>query len=110
MYSNPLLSGTLPDSLGSLSQSLCSSGAVAYLDLLIHSNPSLSLLMHSNPLLSGTVPDSLGRASASFSASPQPAFFRSSYMHSNPLLSGGPAHSQQPFAERASESSISLCT
>eukprot|EP00656_Telonema_subtile_P018647 TRINITY_DN2008_c0_g1_i71.p1 TRINITY_DN2008_c0_g1~~TRINITY_DN2008_c0_g1_i71.p1 ORF type:complete len:191 (+),score=29.99 TRINITY_DN2008_c0_g1_i71:341-913(+) len=62
MHSNPLLSGTVPDSLGSLSQ--LSLGADLY--------------MYSNPLLSGTLPDSLGSLSQ----------LQWLLMHSNPLLSG----------------------
>eukprot|EP00656_Telonema_subtile_P018634 TRINITY_DN2008_c0_g1_i39.p2 TRINITY_DN2008_c0_g1~~TRINITY_DN2008_c0_g1_i39.p2 ORF type:complete len:113 (+),score=12.72 TRINITY_DN2008_c0_g1_i39:488-826(+) len=104
MHSNPSLSGTIPDSLGSLDQ-------------------LVDLLMHSNPLLSGTVPDSLGSLS-------QLSLGADLYMYSNPLLSGtlpdslgSLAHAQQPFAEwhrtrqpRKSLSqlqrlaSISLCT
>eukprot|EP00656_Telonema_subtile_P018640 TRINITY_DN2008_c0_g1_i54.p1 TRINITY_DN2008_c0_g1~~TRINITY_DN2008_c0_g1_i54.p1 ORF type:complete len:118 (+),score=16.18 TRINITY_DN2008_c0_g1_i54:104-457(+) len=102
MYSNPLLSGTIPDSLGSLTQ-------LVY--LLMHSNPlwhrtrqprkprsacasqlpvwtcSFTANMYSNPfpslsaqqpLLSGTIPDSLGSLSQ----------LQWLPMHSNPLLSG----------------------
>eukprot|EP00656_Telonema_subtile_P018628 TRINITY_DN2008_c0_g1_i22.p1 TRINITY_DN2008_c0_g1~~TRINITY_DN2008_c0_g1_i22.p1 ORF type:complete len:116 (+),score=9.77 TRINITY_DN2008_c0_g1_i22:375-722(+) len=86
MHSNPLLSGTIPDSLGSLSGTIPDS--LGILDQLVH------LDMHSNPslMLSGTVPDSLGSLEwhpTRQPRKPQPASVaRAHVMHSNPLLSG----------------------
>eukprot|EP00656_Telonema_subtile_P018622 TRINITY_DN2008_c0_g1_i143.p2 TRINITY_DN2008_c0_g1~~TRINITY_DN2008_c0_g1_i143.p2 ORF type:complete len:104 (+),score=12.53 TRINITY_DN2008_c0_g1_i143:308-619(+) len=73
MHSNPLLSGTIPDSLGSLTQ-------LVY--LLMHSNPSLTPYPTASEssislcLLSGTVPDSLGSLDQ----------LQWLLIHSNPLL------------------------
>eukprot|EP00656_Telonema_subtile_P018635 TRINITY_DN2008_c0_g1_i41.p2 TRINITY_DN2008_c0_g1~~TRINITY_DN2008_c0_g1_i41.p2 ORF type:complete len:137 (+),score=18.64 TRINITY_DN2008_c0_g1_i41:66-476(+) len=94
LHSNPSLSGTIPDSLGSLSH---------LQELYMHSNPLLSgtipdslgslpsiqlvdLLMHSNPSLSGTIPDSLGILDQLVHLD----------MHSNPSLSGTIPDTQQP--------------
>eukprot|EP00656_Telonema_subtile_P018626 TRINITY_DN2008_c0_g1_i2.p1 TRINITY_DN2008_c0_g1~~TRINITY_DN2008_c0_g1_i2.p1 ORF type:complete len:184 (+),score=20.05 TRINITY_DN2008_c0_g1_i2:111-662(+) len=79
MHSNPLLSGTVPDSLGSL-------------DRLVR------LYMYSNPLLS-TIPDSLGSLSAEWHHTRQPRKPRSACgpVHSNPSLN----HTRQPRNPRS---------
>eukprot|EP00656_Telonema_subtile_P018625 TRINITY_DN2008_c0_g1_i16.p1 TRINITY_DN2008_c0_g1~~TRINITY_DN2008_c0_g1_i16.p1 ORF type:complete len:153 (+),score=8.06 TRINITY_DN2008_c0_g1_i16:258-716(+) len=105
MHSNPSLSGTIPDSLGSLSQLVLLSGTIpdslgslsgtipdslGILDQLVHldmhSNPSLSGTIPD--MLSGTVPDSLG--SLEWHPTRQPR---------KPQPASVARHVQQPFAE-----------
>eukprot|EP00656_Telonema_subtile_P018611 TRINITY_DN2008_c0_g1_i115.p1 TRINITY_DN2008_c0_g1~~TRINITY_DN2008_c0_g1_i115.p1 ORF type:complete len:101 (+),score=8.95 TRINITY_DN2008_c0_g1_i115:585-887(+) len=87
MYSNPLLSGTLPDSLGSLSQ---------LVHLYMHSSPSLSA--HAQQPFAEWHRTRQPRKSLSQLQRLASASFLQE-LPRNPRSACAPRHAQQPFAE-----------